>query len=285
MTFGNPESFLKIPWQKKISSLCYLKIIIILLKCCLLLWYSVRDTWLQFFYFYINLWLTNCMFFLKHQCQSFLLTSSHLNHPSQNPLHSALVRPRLQCCVQLCSPQHRKDMYLLEWVQRRDTKIMIRGLEHLSYEERLRELGLFRLEKRRLRGDLTAVFQYLKGGNKKDGEGFLTRTCNDRTRGNGFKLKEGRFRLDIRNKFLTVRVIRLAQVAQRSCGCPLPGSVQGQVGQGFEQPGVVEGVSAHGRGVGTRWSLRSLPTQTILYFCYRLQGGLYSHLSVPEGGL
>ena len=56
----------------------------------------------------------------------------------------------------------------------------------------------------------------------------------------------------------------LAQVAQRSCGCPLPGSVQGQLGWGFEQPGLVEGVPAHGRGVGTRWSLKYLPTLTIL---------------------
>jgi len=58
----------------------------------------------------------------------------------------------------------------------------------------------------------------------------------------------------------------LAQVAQRSCGYPLPGSVQGQVGWGFEQPGLVEGVPAHGRGIGTRWSLRSVPTQTIFWF-------------------
>ena len=58
----------------------------------------------------------------------------------------------------------------------------------------------------------------------------------------------------------------LEQAAQRDCGCPLPGSVQGQVGWGFEQSGLVEGVPAHSRGVGTRWSLRSLPTQTILWF-------------------
>ena len=44
----------------------------------------------------------------------------------------------------------------------------------------------------------------------------------------------------------------LAQVAQRDCGCRLPGSVHGQVGWGFEQPGLVEGVLAHGRGIGTR---------------------------------
>ena len=58
----------------------------------------------------------------------------------------------------------------------------------------------------------------------------------------------------------------LTQVAQRSCGCPLPGSLQGQVGWGFEKPGLVEGVPAHGRRLGTRWSIRSLPTQSILWF-------------------
>ena len=77
------------------------------------------------------------------------------------PLYNVLMRPHLEYCIQMWSPQYRSDVDLLEHIQRTATK-MIQGMRHLLYEDRLRELGLFSLEKIRICGDLIAAFQYLK---------------------------------------------------------------------------------------------------------------------------
>ena len=99
--------------------------------------------------------------------------------------------------MQFWSPQFRKDIDAMERVQRRATRL-IPGLVRLSYEERLKETGLYTLERRRLRGDMMEMFKIMKGRDKTSVGELFNRVCSDRTRGHSLRVKKRRVKTVVR---------------------------------------------------------------------------------------
>ena len=124
------------------------------------------------------------------------------------PIYKAIVRPHLEYCVQAWSPYYRRDILCLERVQRLATR-MIAGQRGKSYEQRLRDLNLFSLERRRARGDLIETFKIVKGLTGLTVDELFTTAHSQITRGHSCKLQRNYARLEIRANFFTQRVVPL----------------------------------------------------------------------------
>ena len=157
---------------------------------------------------------TNAWLNMSQQCAKVAKKTKHIlacirssvasrNRKVITSLYSALVRSHLMCSVQLWAPHGKKETEALEHVQRRATKL-VKGLQCKSYEEWLRELGLFSLEDAQVRrycSQQLPEMRFWLGG-----FGLFSCTTSDSTRGNGLKLHQGRFRLNIWQMWLCTRI-------------------------------------------------------------------------------
>ena len=132
------------------------------------------------------------------------------------PLYKAIVRPHLEYCIQAWSPYLRKDIDMLEKIQRRATKL-IPELRDLRYEERLKECGLTTLETRRLRGDQIEVFKILNGYENIDSNIFFEIKKSKITRGHNFTLVKKQSRLDVRKYSFSQRTINVWNKLSTDC--------------------------------------------------------------------
>ena len=132
------------------------------------------------------------------------------------PLYKAIVRPHLEYCIQAWNPHLRKDVDMLEKIQRRATKL-IPELRDLTYEERLKECGLTTLETRRLRGDQIEVFKILNGYENIDSNIFFEIKESKITRGHNYTLVKKQSRLDVRKFSFSQRTINVWNNLSTDC--------------------------------------------------------------------
>ena len=132
------------------------------------------------------------------------------------PMYKTVVRPHLEYFIQAWRPYHKKDIDMLERIQRRATKI-IPELRDLSYEECLKECGLTTLETRRLRGDQIEVFKILNGYENIDSNMFFSLKKDNRTRGHEVKLVKNQCRLDIRKYLFSQRTVNEWNKLSKDC--------------------------------------------------------------------
>lgn len=162
--------------------------------------------------------LTTCTLKVTRQCQEAVLKANRilgmvhrqfrdLDRKSFLIIYKGFIRPHLEYAIQTWSPYQKGDIEHLEKVQRRATRL-VKGYRKLSYEERLRKLGLTTLQTRRLRGDLIETFKIITGKEQVNRETFfqMNRSVYD-TRGHCFKLATSRSRLEVRRNFFSQRVI------------------------------------------------------------------------------